>query len=417
MPEFLTLLPPMDALQRMLSAIPAGSPNTEIVESPCALGRVTAVPVLAPYPLPTFPRSTVDGYAVRAADSFGASDSFPVYLKLAGEIRMGVAADFRLEPGGCAQIHTGGMLPDQADAVVMVEFTQPFDAAEIEVLRPVAVGDNILQIGEDVSKGDEVITAGIKLRPAEIGGLMALGITQVAVMRKPRIGIISSGDELVPPHIGLLPGQVHDINAYTLSGLVEDFGGVPVGYGIVPDRMDNLRTVAVQALSECDVVVITAGSSVSVRDLTAQVINVLGQPGVLIHGVNVRPGKPTILAVCQGKAVIGLPGNPVSALVAANLFVVPVIEYLLKIRHTSALNSLNNNPSIRARLTINVPSQAGREDWIPVRLLETPSGMTAEPLFGKSNLIFTLVRANGLISIPPDVTGLSAGEIVEVKEL
>jgi molybdopterin molybdotransferase len=417
MPEFLTLLPPLEALQRLLSAMPAISSNTEFVDSKFALGRVTAAAVLAPYPLPTFPRSTVDGYAVRAADTYGASDSFPVYLKLAGEIPMGIVADFTLNPGCCALIHTGGMLPDNADAVVMVEFTQPFHTGEIEILRPVAVGDNTLHVGEDVADGDEVIPSGIKLRPAEIGGLMALGITQISVMRKPRIGIISSGDELVPPDIRLRPGQVHDINAYTLGGLTEASGGEPIRYGIVPDRADNLLTVAGRALSECDVVVITAGSSVSARDLTAQVINALGQPGVIIHGVNVRPGKPTILAVCQGKPVIGLPGNPVSALVVANLFVVPVIESLLKLNHPSGLGSRKYCPSVRARLTINIPSQAGREDWIPVRLLETASGMTAEPLFGKSNLIFTLVRADGLLTIPPDVTGLSAGEIVDVRLL
>jgi molybdopterin molybdotransferase len=237
------------------------------------------------------------------------------------------------------------------------------------------------------------------------------------VLRKPRIGIISSGDEIVPPEVALQPGQVHDINAFTLSALIEDHGGIPVRYGIIPDQAEALHVVAEQALRECDAVVITAGSSASVRDLTGQVINTLGQPGVLVHGVNIRPGKPTILAVCNNKAVIGLPGNPVSALVVAGLFVVPVVESLLGLRYSTKLPWRHISPTIQAQLTVNIPSQAGREDWIPVKLTETPSGTMAEPLFGKSNLIFTLVRADGLIHIPAEVTGLIVGETVQVKFL
>jgi molybdopterin molybdotransferase len=417
MPEFLTLLPPTEALQRLLLALPAMPTSSEIIDTKHALGRVAAIPVIAPHPLPTFSRSTVDGYAVHASDTYGASDSLPVYSKIAGEIPMGTTTTLVLESAHCALIHTGGMLCNGADAVVMIEFTQLSHTDEIEILRSVAVGENTIYVGEDVAAGEVVIHVGTRLRPAEIGGMMALGITQVAVMRKPRIGIISSGDEIIPPEMELHPGQVHDINAYTLSALIEDYGGTPVGYGIIPDQEEALHSTAFQALTECDAVVITAGSSASARDLTAQVINALGPPGVLVHGVNIRPGKPTILAVCNDKAIIGLPGNPVSALIIASLFVVPVVESLLRLRHSAGLRRGHFGPSIRARLTANTPSQAGREDWIPVRLTETPSGILAEPLFGKSNLIFTLVRADGLVVISQDVTGLSAGEIVEVKFL
>jgi molybdopterin molybdotransferase len=414
MPEFLTLIPPIEALHRLLLALPFVASLPEYIDTERSLGRVLAESVFAPYPLPTFPRSTVDGYAVRAADTYGASDSLPRYLKVTGEISMGVGANLTLASSHCALIHTGGMLPDGADAVVMIENTQPSRTGEIEILRSVAVGENIIQVGEDVSMGDEVIPVGTRVRPAEVGGLMALGLTKIAVMRKPRIGIISSGDEIVPPALPLHAGQVHDINAYTLSALIEDYGGMPVRYGIVPDEVKALHAVSAQALVECDAVVITAGSSASSRDLTAQVINTMGQPGVLVHGVNIRPGKPTILAVCNTKAVIGLPGNPVSALVVASLFVAPVVESLLRLRHSSGLSRRTRGPSIRARLAVNIPSQAGREDWIPVRFIESPAGVTAEPLFGKSNLIFTLVRADGLIYIPPDITGITAGETVEV---
>ena len=414
MPEFLTLQPPIEALLKLIKALPVIIPTSELIDTVHSLGRVTAKPVYAPFALPTFPRSTVDGYAVRAAETFGANDSLPVYLKLSGEILMGSVANLQLEPTRCVLIHTGGMLPDGADAVVMVEYTQSSHSGEIEIFRSVGVGENTIKVGEDVAFGEEVIPLGSRIRPAEIGGLMALGLIQVEVVRKPRIGIISSGDEIVPPEIELKPGQVHDINAYTLSALVLECGGEPVGYGITPDKEDALHTVAERALSECDVVVITAGSSASTRDLTAQVINSLGQPGVLVHGVNLRPGKPTILAVCKGKALIGLPGNPVSALVVASLFVVPVVELLLGLRHTTGISRRNLSPTLRGRLNANVPSQAGREDWIPVRVVETPTGIQAEPVFSKSNLIFSLVRADGLIYIPPNITGLSAGETVEI---
>jgi molybdopterin molybdotransferase len=244
---------------------------------------------------------------------------------------------------------------------------------------------------------------------------MALGITQVRVVRKIQVGLISTGDEVIDPGHAPRPGQVRDVNSYTLSALVETAGGAPKRYGIVSDEFDDLRDAVARALSECDVVIITAGSSASTRDMTADVIRSLGTPGVLVHGINTRPGKPTILGVCSGKAVIGLPGNPVSALVNGYLFVVPVIEKLLGALPRPAA-------TILARLTVNLPSQAGREDWWPVKLFRAPSGSAdkgegefrAEPIFGKSNLIFTLAAADGLLRIHPDATGLSAGEMVEV---
>ncbi|MGW8250138.1 MAG: molybdopterin-binding protein [Anaerolineales bacterium] len=407
MPEFLELSPPREALKALLDRLRV-QPQSEMIPSQHALGRVTASPIIAPYPLPSFPRTTVDGFAVRAMDTYGASDALPAYLKLSGEVPMGALAGIELTPGSCALIHTGGMLPVGADAVVMVEHTQSAAPDEVEILRAVAVGENVLKVGEDVSAGQEVIPSGIRLRPAEIGGLMALGITSLRVARMPRVGIVSSGDEIVPPEEDMQPGQVRDVNAYTLSALVEDAGGEPVRYGIVPDRYETMLAVASTAMRECDLVVITAGSSASTRDLTAQVINHLGEPGVLVHGVNVRPGKPTILGVCSGKAMIGLPGNPVSALVIASLFVVPVVQAYM------GMDKPRPRAEVSARLSINLSSQAGREDWVPVQLVQDKQGYAAQPVFGKSNLIFSLVRADGLVRIPPDANGLAAGEIVQV---
>ncbi len=411
MPEFLALLPPGQALRLLMDALPARPIPSEEVEAVRALNRVTATPILAAQPLPAFSRSAVDGFAVRAADTFGASDSLPAYLSLAGEVPMGGSPPFTVPRAAAALIHTGGMLPDGADAVVMLEYTQAARPGEVEVLRAVAINENVVRAGEDVQAGDEVIPAGTRIRPAEIGGLMALGIRRLQVTRKPRIGIISSGDEVVPPEIEPGPGQVRDINSYSLGALVEQEGGEPAGFGIAPDNLEALRSKLGQALESCDCVVVTAGSSASTRDLTVQAIQEAGTPGVLVHGVNVRPGKPTILAVCAGKPVIGLPGNPVSALVIAGLFLTPVLGRL------SGCRSTRPRGTVAATLSVNLASQAGREDWVPVSLVLTETGYRADPVFYKSNLIFSLVKADGLLHIPADATGLSAGDQAQVNLL
>jgi molybdopterin molybdotransferase len=325
---------------------------------------------------------------------------------------MGDAAGFEINAGQCALIHTGGMIPNGADAVVMLEYTQRTAQTEIEVFRAVARSENLIRVGEDVAPGQIVKIKGSLIRPAEIGGLMALGILKVSVRRKIKVGLISTGDEVIDPGQTPRPGQVRDINSFTLGALVEKSGGIANRYGIMPDRFEVLKSTAEKALSECDVLIITAGSSASTRDMTAEVMQSLGGPGVLVHGINTRPGKPTILGACRGKAVIGLPGNPVSALVNGYLFVVPVIEKLL-----GALP--RPKATVLARLTVNLPSQAGREDWWPVRLIlpaerKQADEKLADPIFGKSNLIFTLASADGLLRIPPDATGLSAGETAEV---
>jgi molybdopterin molybdotransferase len=407
MPEFLELLPPTKALSYWLDFIPKNITDVERLAVVDALGRVTTRTVISPEALPAFPRSSVDGYAVRAADTFGASESLPAYLIVKGELPMGKAPPFDLQPGEAALIHTGGMLPAGSNAVVMLEYTQSSRENEIEVLRAVAEGENILKPGEDVQQGEEIISAGVRLRPAEIGGLMALGILEIEVLQKPRVGILSTGDEVVPPEATVQPGQVRDINSYSLSALVELAGGIAERYGIFPDRAEALEAGLKEALDECDAVIITAGSSASTRDLTAEVINRMGKPGVLVHGLNIRPGKPTILAVCDGKPVIGLPGNPVSALVIAYLFVQPALNRLCGV---SGLI----RPGVRARLTVNLPSQAGREDYYPARLIQKEGQWLADPIFYKSNLIFSLSRADGLVHIPEDATGLGAGEEAEV---
>ncbi|MEJ2605373.1 MAG: molybdopterin-binding protein [Anaerolineales bacterium] len=410
MPEFLNLLPPDAALEKLLHAIPEDrTPASETVPTAEALDRVLCQTIAAPHTLPPFDRSTVDGYALRAKDTFGASPSLPAYLTIAGEVEMGKPALQELATGQAIVVHTGGMIPPGSDAVVMLEDTQWAREGEIEILRAAAVGENILQEGEDVKSGDTVFRAGQLLRAQEIGGLMAFGVTQVQVARRPQVGILSTGDEIVPPDATPQHGQVRDVNSYTLSALVHHAGGTPLRRGIVSDRRQDLLRAAEQAQREDDVLIITAGSSVSARDITADVIGSLGPPGVLVHGVSIKPGKPTILAVADGVPMIGLPGNPVSALVSAGLFLVPVIQKLLGIKRSP------RSASVSAQLSVNIASKAGREDYLPVSLLETPDGLVAEPVYGRSNLIFTLIRADGLIRIPAESTGVAAGTSVAVR--
>jgi len=411
MPQYLKLQPPLIARDHFLLQIPAPHPEIETCATSDSLGRILSEDLFAPHPLPQFSRSTVDGYAVRSAETNGASDSLPAILRLAGEAPMGKVAKQPVLSGEAILIHTGGMVPPEADAVVMLEQTQLTGTDNLEIFRPVAINENIIQIGEDVQTGDLVIPAGRRIRPVEIGGLMSFGVIHVRVHRAPRVGILSSGDEIVSPHESPQPGQVRDINTATMSAIVRESGGVPVDYPIIPDDPEALFEAVSRAHAENDMVLITAGSSASSRDLTSEVVARLGKPGVLVHGVNVRPGKPTILAVCDGKPVIGLPGNPVSALVISGLFARPAIHKLL------GCTDPVYHPAISARLTATVSSLAGREDWVPVVLQPSNQGYLAEPIFFKSNLIFNLVRANGLLHIEADATGLAAGEVASIEIL
>jgi molybdopterin molybdotransferase len=372
-----------------------------------ALGRVLAVAPRSPIDLPTFVRSTMDGYAVRAADTFGASQSLPAYLNCVGTVVMGVSPPITVGVGQAAEIYTGAMLPPGADAVVMVERTQTLGDGQIEVLVPVAPGENLVQIGEDVTQGKTILPAGHRLRPQDIGGLLAVGILSVEVAAPPRVAILSSGDELVQPEELPGPGQVRDINTYTLGALLQEAGAEVSLLGFARDSVDDLYAYARSGLDKADMLVMTAGSSVSTRDLTREVISGLGQPGILQHGLAVKPGKPTIIAVCDNKPVIGLPGNPVSALLVARQIVVPLVKRALSEKPTYPA-------TIRATLRANIASATGRDDTIPVRLLEENGTIIAEPVFGKSNLIYTLVDASGLVYVPLNSNGLKAGTVVDV---
>jgi len=413
MPEFFNVLPPDDARELLFRHLTHVMP-AEAVSTAEAVGRVTAGHVYAPYSLPSFRRSTMDGYAVRAADTYGASASLPAFLTVIGEVRMGEAATIEVGKGEATIVHTGGMIPESADAVVQVELTQKMDERkefphEIEVLKAMAVGQNVLQVGEDVQEGEEILPAGHRLRPQDLGGLLALGITEVAVSRRPRVGILATGDEVVDPGQATQPGEIRDINSYTVSGQTQQAGGTPVRGGIIPDELERMQAAAEQMLAENDMLVMSAGSSVSARDMTVKVIEGLGNPGVLLHGVATRPGKPTIVGAVEGKPVLGLPGNPVSAVIQFDMFGVPAIYWL------QGLKGRPRQGNVWARLAQNLASETGREDYVPARLEDGEEGLAAVPVFGKSNLIYTLVNADGLIKVPLNKGGVPAGEWVEVR--
>jgi molybdopterin molybdotransferase len=407
MPEFFNVLAPSDALEVLKQRLSL-TVGQEPLNTAEALDRVLAEDIYSPEDLPAFPRSAMDGFAVRAQDTFGASEGLPAYLDMVGEVPMGPAQQVRISLGQAAGVHTGGMLAQGADAVVMVENTQRVDEATIEVVRPVAPGENVIQVGEDVRTGELILERGRLLRPQDLGGLLALGITRVKAAPRPKVAIVSTGDELVEP--GQKPGlgQIRDINTYTISALVVRAGGIPLPLGIVPDDYEAQREAARRALDQGDILLFSAGSSVSARDMTADVINSLGEPGVLVHGVSLRPGKPTILGVVEGKPAFGLPGNPVSAMIVFDLLVRPTIFLLGGHSQPPVPQAIN------ARLLRDVASASGREDYVQVRLVQGEGGLCADPVFGKSNLIYTLIRADGTVKVPLDRGGLYAGEEVAV---
>jgi molybdopterin molybdotransferase len=368
-----------------------------------ALHRVPAADVASPTALPGFPKSTVDGFAVRAQDTYGASDGLPSYLNLLGAVQMGVAPTMAVQPGGCVTMPTGGVVPEGADAVVMVEYTAETMPGTIEVTRPVAPGGGVVRADEDVAAGAAIVPAGRPLRAPDLGLLAAAGVTDVAVYARPRVAIISTGDEVVPPGTPTLSaGQVRDATASALAGLVADAGGEPVIAGIVSDEPGALRDRLTDVLPSADLVVVSAGSSVGARDETAIAVAAVGD--IWCHGLAIKPGKPTLLADCRGIPLIGLPGNPLSALVVFGQIGVPLL-WLLSGCETSPLP-----PSTRARLSRDLPSAAGRLDVVQVQVRDR----VAEPVFGPSALLSVLTRADGYVVVPEAATGLDRDTMVEV---
>jgi molybdopterin molybdotransferase len=372
--------------------------------------RILAEEIFSPEDLPAFPRSTVDGFAVLSSDTFGATEGLPAYLETTHEIYMGEEIFFTLKKGTAAKIPTGGMLPAGADAVVMFENVQTVNENLIEVLKPVAPAENVISAGEDVRKGERVLKKGSLLRPQDVAALAGIGITEVTVYDKPKVSIISTGDEIVPAQSPLRPGQVRDINSYNLAGLILENGGVPLKKGIFRDDYEEIRAAVEESLNDSAMVIITGGSSVGVMDMSAKVIDSLGSPGVLFHGVTLKPGKPTIGGVVNGVPLFGLPGHPAAVTVCFDLFVKPVLRIFTGV----ASKEIPGEKRVKARLAKNVSSGPGREEHIRVALEERAGELWAVPVLGKSGLIRTLVLADGTFVIPSQARGIGEGETVEV---
>ncbi len=409
MPGFSALLTVGEAKARFARVYTPRPRGTEHVALDEAFGRVLAADVLAPEDLPPFDRSTVDGYAVRAEDTRGATPEAPAEVRLVGEVLMGEPASCRVGPGEAARIATGGMLPEGADAVVMLEDADVRGGA-VAVRRPVRPGDNVIRRAEDISRGEVAVRQGTRLRPQEVGLLAALGAVRVEVFLRPRVAVVATGDEVVPPDRVPGPGQVRDVNTYALGALVRQAGGVPRSLGIVEDSPERLLQVLAEARAAADLVLVSGGSSVGSRDAVAHAVNALGKPGVVVHGVSIKPGKPTILAVAEGTPIVGLPGHPVSGMVIFDVFVRDLLRGLSGERPRRGFGQ-----TVRARLDRAVASAGVREDHIRVALEERAGTLWAIPIVGKSGVITTMTRADGVVVVPQGQDRVEEGAEVEVR--
>ena len=369
-----------------------------------SLGRIVTQDIPATCALPHFRKSTMDGMAVRAADTFGASESMPALVQCHGEVRMGEAPTEPLGQGAGILMPTGGMLPEGADAVVMVERLEHFGEELYGVTKAVAPGENLIDIGEDLIEGEVILPKYTRIRAQEMGLLASQGLIYVPVLPRFRVGILSTGDEIISPAQVPLPGQSRDINGYTLLGQALACGAIARHYGIVKDNLEELRSVLITMVEENDIVLLSGGSSVGSRDLSAQLIDELGEPGLLFHGLALRPGKPTIGGVVNGKLIFGLPGHPASAMVVFDTIVRPWLD--------ASVLQAQANPLPKGTLTQNLYSGSGREEFVRVRLVPDGEDWQVEPIRGKSGLIRTMVLADALVHIDLDTEGLEAGKKV-----
>ena len=408
MKTFFKVVTPEEARRLLLDTQPV---ETEKIRTTQARGRVVAEDLYSRVDLPHFHRAAMDGYAVKAQDTFGASTSLPAYLKLVGTVEMGKEVTRTLGKGEAMRISTGGMLPPESDGVVMVEYTEEVANQRVEVQRGVSPWQNTIQIGDDIKKGELVFRRGRRLRAHDLGALTGIGISTLTVHRKPRVALISTGDEIIEAEEEPLPGQVRNINQHSLAGLIAECGAELQDLGVFRDDKDSLSQALEKAMESADLVLLSGGSSVGVRDIALEAILSLRDAGVIFHGISVSPGKPTIFAKAAGKPLLGLPGYPVSALVIFDLFAAPLIR---KLGGQDATTSSQFQKTTRAVLKTNIASQTGREDYVRVSLTRINGTLYAEALPSKSGAIFTLVKADGMVKIDLNQEGIEQGEEVEV---
>ena len=385
--------------------------GTETVFITDALNRILASDIVSSEDIPGFQRSTVDGYALGAKDTFGASENLPTPFVIVGEVRMGRKPNFDLNRGECALISTGGMLPQSADAVVMVEYSQKVEDTVVEISRPVSPLENVILSDDDVRKDQVVLKKGTRLRPQDLGILAGLGMSTAAVFSKPKAAIISTGEEIVDVTQTPKPGQVRDINTYTLGGLCTELGVEPIYLGLAGDRFEQLKVLFEKALSQADVILLSGGSSVGAKDLTLDLFLSFADVELMAHGVSISPGKPTIIARKGNKTLWGLPGHPVSAMVIFDVFLRYLFGRLSGLSDPAAFH----RSTVEAELDRNIESASGREDYIRVKLSHEDGRLVAKPILGKSGLISTMVEADGIIRIDMNTEGLYQGDRVTVR--
>ena len=370
--------------------------GAEKVSLSAAMGRVLAEDIAAAEYVPDFDRSTVDGYAVRAKDTFGCTDAIPAILPVQAEVFMGEGADFTLNREECVAVPTGGAIPRGADSVVMVEYTEDYGDGTIGISKSVAPGDNMIFRGDDVFPGKVILNRGRVLSSQDIGALAAIGRVQVPVVKKLTVGVISTGDELVPPDAAPKAGQVRDVNSPMLEAMLGAFGVDVINYGIVIDNEALLSEKVHKAVSECDAVLLSGGSSVGVKDAACRIIESMGK--LLLHGIAIKPGKPTILGKAGCKPLVGLPGHPVAAYFITRLFVLPLLSRLMGRKQTAYTTT--------AKVTENIGANHGRAQYQCCRLERKDGQLYAYPIRGKSGLITTLAGADGYFCIDRDCEGL-----------
>ena len=405
---FFQAVTPDEARAALAGFPPVGSERLQVA---VAAGRVLAEDIAAPCDLPHFDRANMDGYAVRATDTFGASASGPAYLRVAGTVAMGAATRRPLSKGEAVRISTGGMLPPRADAVVMIEHTEEVGDGQVEIHRAVSPWQHVVQVGDDVHRGDPIFARGRRLRAHDLGALTGVGVTRIRVHRRPRIALVATGDEIVPPGRTPRPGQVRNVNQYSLHAMIAEAGGVARDLGVVADRPERLRTALAKALATADCLMISGGSSVGAKDMTLDVIASFPDSATLLHGIQIAPGKPTILARARGTPILGLPGHPVSALVIFARFGAPLVRLL---GGEDPGTAFADPRVVQATLVENVASEIGREDWIRVTLEEEHGARRARPVRGRSAQIMSLVKADGMVRVPYTDEGLEAGTTVDV---
>ncbi|OBR91468.1 molybdopterin molybdenumtransferase [Clostridium ragsdalei P11] len=369
--------------------------------------RILYEDIVSPLNVPGFKRSIVDGYAVKCKEVQGASESMPSMLDLKGEVIMGKMPSKSLEfPGECMYIPTGGMLPEGADSVVMIEYTDKMDDTTILVNKPVAFGENVLNEDEDVELGETVLKAGTVLKPYSISMLSSLGIIKVPVICRPKVGIISTGDEIISPEEYPKPGQIRDINSYLLYSSVIEDGGEAIFYGVIRDDYEKLFETAKKANEECDVVLISGGSSVGKKDQTAKIIDELGKPGILLHGISIKPGKPTILGKVKNKPIFGLPGHPLSCAVVYRIIVRYFLQRMMKFEEVEY--------PIPCKFSTNYHKAKGREEYLPVTIKNIEGEYIAVPVLTKSAAISGFTKAWGYVKIDKNVEGIFKDQQVYV---